>query len=75
MSNEPRFAGWDPFDDSHIKNIKDVQDDNIDIDQVFDPDDCTMYNEDYGICHDYPCNDCVTRFIKNYKEEEHGQHK
>tara|TARA_B100000676_G_scaffold269023_1_gene284660 strand:- start:290 stop:475 length:186 start_codon:yes stop_codon:yes gene_type:complete len=42
MSNEHRFAGWDPFDDSHIKNIKDVQDDNIDIEQVFEPDDCDM---------------------------------
>ena len=67
MSNEPRFAGWDPFDDSHIKNIKDVQDDNIDIEQVFEPEDCTMVMEDYGMCQDYPCDDCVTRFIKNYK--------
>ena len=67
MSNEPRFAGWDPFDDSHIKNIKDVQDDNIDIEQVFEPDDCTMVMEDYGKCHDYPCDDCVARFKRNYK--------
>ena len=36
MSNEPRFAGWNPFDDSHIKNIKDVQDENIDAEQVQD---------------------------------------
>jgi len=53
----------------------------MDIEQAFDPDDCTMVMENYGKCHDYPCDDCVTRFIKNYKEEEienkdgtHGQH-
>jgi hypothetical protein len=67
MNNEHRFAGWNPFDDSHIKNIKDVQDENIDIEQVFEPDDCTMVMEDYGKCQDYPCDDCVTRFLKNYK--------
>jgi len=59
--SEPRFAGWDPFDDSHIKNIKDIQDENIDIEQVFEPDDCTNYNESYDVCN-YPCEDCIERF-------------
>ena len=70
MSNEPRFAGWDPFDDSHIKNIKDVQDENIDVEQVFEPKDCAMYMENdlFSTLHcNYPCDDCITKFIKNYK--------
>ena len=45
------------------ENIKDIQDESIDIEQVFEPEDCTMYNENYGICqNDYPCDDCVERF-------------
>ena len=43
-------------------NIKDIQDHNIDIEQVFQPEDCTMVMEDYGKCQDYPCDDCVERF-------------
>jgi hypothetical protein len=27
MSNEPRFAGWNPFDDSHIKQDKYIEGD------------------------------------------------
>lgn len=48
------------------ENIKDIQDESIDIEQGFEPDDCTMYNENYGICHDYPCDDCVER--KSYNQ-------
>ena len=44
------------------ENIKDIQDENIDIEQVFEPADCTMVMEDYGKCQDYPCDDCVERF-------------
>ncbi len=44
------------------ENIKDIQDENIDIEQVFEPDDCTMVMEGYGECQDYPCDDCVERF-------------
>ena len=55
--NEHRFAGWNPFDDSHISEIE----------KVFEPDDCTMYNENYGICHDYPCDDCK-KTLKNSGE-------
>ena len=36
----------------------------MDIEQVFEPDDCTMVMEDYGKCQDYPCDDCVKRFKK-----------
>tara|TARA_Y100001963_G_scaffold4436_1_gene5821 strand:- start:31 stop:234 length:204 start_codon:yes stop_codon:yes gene_type:complete len=45
----------------------------MDIEQAFEPDDCIMVMENIfsnsmeDLCHDYPCNDCVTRFIKNYK--------
>ena len=58
-------------------NIKDIQDHNIDIEQVFEPEDCTMYNENYGVCqNDYPCDDCVKRFLNNrckncWEEEKH----
>ena len=31
------------------ENIKDIQDEIIDIEQVFEPDDCTNYNESYDI--------------------------
>jgi hypothetical protein len=41
----------------------------MEIEQVFEPEDCTMVMEDYGKCQDYPCDDCVTRFLKNYKEK------
>ena len=73
--SEHRFAGWDPFDDSHVKhdneictimNCKDIQDESIDIEQVFEPDDCTNYNESYAVC-DYPCDDCV-KTLKNSGE-------
>ena len=73
--NEHRFAGWDPFDDSHVKhdneictimNCKDIQDETSEIEKVFEPDDCTMYNENYGICHDYPCDDCLD--AKSYNQ-------
>ena len=47
-------------------NIKDIQDENIDIEQVFEPDDCTNYNESYAVC-DYPCDDCV-KTLKNSGE-------
>ena len=34
-----------------------------DIEELFEPEDCTMYNENYGICqNDYPCDDCLKRF-------------
>ena len=48
--SEPRFAGWDPFDDSHVKhdneictimNCKDIQDETAKIEKEFEPDDCT----------------------------------
>ena len=59
---------------SKDNNIKDVQDHNIDIEQVFEPEDCTMIMEDYGKCQDYPCDDCTKRFLnkmcKNCWEEE-----
>ena len=47
----------------------------MEIEQVFEPEDCTMYNENYGVCqNDYPCDDCVKRFLnkmcKNCWEEE-----
>ena len=44
------------------ENIKDIQDESIDIEQVFEPEDCTMVMEDYGKCQDYPCDDCIERF-------------
>ena len=47
------------------ENIKNIQDENIDIEQVFEPEDCTMVMEDYGKCQDYPCNDCTKRFLNN----------
>ena len=57
------------------QNIKDIQDENIDIEQAeismenlvdFEPDDCTMVMEGYGKCQDYPCDDCVER--KSYNQ-------
>ena len=51
------------------ENIKDIQDENIDIEQGFEPEDCTMYNENYGICqNDYPCDDCLKRFKERDSE-------
>ena len=57
-------------------NIKDIQDHNIDIEQIFEPEDCTMVMEDYGKCQDYPCDDCVKRFLNSrckncWGEEKH----
>ena len=43
------------------ENIKDIQDENIDIEQVFEPDDCTNYNESYAVC-DHPCDDRIKEF-------------
>jgi hypothetical protein len=40
-----------------------------DIEELFEPDDCTMVMEDYGMCQDYPCDDCLKRFKSNLKEE------
>ena len=74
MSNEHRFAGWNPFDDSHVKhdneictimNCKDIQDETAKIEKEFEPDDCTNYNESYGVC-DYPCDDCLD--AKSYNQ-------
>ena len=46
----------------------------MEIEQVFEPEDCTMVMEDYGKCQDYPCDDCTKRFLnsrcKNCWEEE-----
>ena len=46
----------------------------MEIEQVFQPDDCTMVMKDYGQCQDYPCDDCTKRFLdkmcKNCWEEE-----
>ena len=41
-----------------------------DIEELFEPEDCTMYNESYGICqNDYPCNDCLKRFKERNSEK------
>jgi hypothetical protein len=86
--SEHRFAGWNPFDDSHVKhdneictimNCKDIQDESIDIEEVFEPEDCTMVMEAYGPCHDYICDECALRFKQNYctscELEHKGNHK
>ena len=48
------------------ENIKDIQDESIDVEQVFEPDDCTNYNESYAVC-DHPCDDCI-KTLKNSGE-------
>ena len=53
--DEHRFAGWNPFDDSHIKK-----------DNVFSPFDCHMFNKEHNY---YVCSDCVQKFIKDYREK------
>ena len=53
--DEHRFAGWNPFDDSHIKK-----------DTVFDPFNCHMFNKEHNY---YVCSDCVQKFIKDYREK------
>ena len=37
-----------------------------DIEELFEPDDCTMVMKNYGKCYDYPCDDCVER--KSYNQ-------
>ncbi len=54
-------------DEHEINDMMYFMDFKMEIEQVFEPEDCTMVMEDYGKCQDYPCNDCVTRFLKNYK--------
>ena len=50
-------------DEYEIEMERNPIDFKMDIEQVFEPEDCTMYNENYGICqNDYPCDDCVERF-------------
>ena len=31
------------------------------LEEFFEPEDCTMVMEGYGKCQDYPCNDCMKR--------------
>ena len=35
------------------------------LEEFFEPEDCTMVMEDYGKCQDYPCDDCLKRFKSN----------
>ena len=50
------------FEEERERNPIDFK---MDIEQVFEPEDCTMVMEDYGKCQDYPCNDCTKRFLNN----------
>ena len=40
-----------------------------DIEELFEPEDCTMVMEDYGECQDYPCDDCLKRFKERNSEK------
>jgi len=56
---------------------EDIQDEIYLLEQVFEPDDCTNYNESYAVC-DHPCDDCIKEFknrndIKELLGEIHGK--
>ena len=61
-------------DEHEINDMMYFMDFKMEIEQVFEPEDCTMVIEDYGKCQDYPCNDCIKRWLnkmcKNCWEEE-----
>ena len=50
-------------------------DEAMDIEQIFDPEDCTMVMEDYGMCHDYPCKECVDRLKESKCKNCFGEDK
>ena len=63
-------------DEHEINDMMYFMDFKMEIEQVFEPEDCTMVMEDYDKCQDYPCDDCIKRFLNSrckncWGEEKH----